>query len=129
MRRKRRLRSSGRAPRSPTSRRPGATRRRSTSCAVSRPTSRRCTWVTRAPRGRAASLLLLRDLALGRYPEILDKITLVILPIYNVDGHERISPYNRPNQDGPHRGMGFRTTAAGLDLNRDYVKVVSPEAQ
>lgn len=25
--------------------------------------------------------------------------------------------------------MGFRTTAAGLDLNRDYVKVVSPEAQ
>jgi hypothetical protein len=25
--------------------------------------------------------------------------------------------------------MGFRTSAAGLDLNRDYVKVVSPEAQ
>jgi len=79
--------------------------------------------------GKDACLLILRDLALGRRRELLDAATLLIVPIYNVDGHERISPYNRPNQDGPHRGMGFRTTAAGLDLNRDYVKVVSPEAQ
>ena len=79
--------------------------------------------------GKDASLLLLRDLALGRYPEILDKITLVILPIYNVDGHERISPYNRPNQDGPRQGMGFRATANGLDLNRDYLKISSEEAR
>src|SRR5258705_1344555 len=55
--------------------------------------------------GKDASLLLLRDLALGRYPEILDKITLVILPIYNVDGHERVWRYNRPDQDGPRHGM------------------------
>jgi hypothetical protein len=79
--------------------------------------------------GKDASLMILRDLALGRRRELLDDATLLIVPIYNVDGHERISPYNRPNQDGPHRGMGFRTTAAGLDLNRDYVKVASPEAQ
>src|SRR3954471_6419136 len=79
--------------------------------------------------GKDASLLLLRDLALGRHPEILDRITLVILPIYNVDGHERISPYNRPNQDGPRQGMGFRATANGLDLNRDYLKISSEEAR
>lgn len=79
--------------------------------------------------GKDASLMILRDLALGRRQELLDGATLLIVPIYNVDGHERISPYNRPNQDGPHRGMGFRTTADGLDLNRDYVKVASPEAQ
>jgi hypothetical protein len=79
--------------------------------------------------GKDASLMILRDLALGRRRELLDAATLLIVPIYNADGHERISPYNRPNQDGPHRGMGFRTTADGLDLNRDYVKVVSPEAQ
>lgn len=79
--------------------------------------------------GKDASLLLLRDLALGRYPEILDKITLVVLPIYNVDGHERVSPYNRPNQDGPRQGMGFRATANGLDLNRDYLKISSEEAR
>jgi Zinc carboxypeptidase len=79
--------------------------------------------------GKDACLMILRDLALGRRRELLDAATLLIVPIYNVDGHERISPHNRPNQDGPHRGMGFRTTAAGFDLNRDYVKVASPEAQ
>jgi hypothetical protein len=79
--------------------------------------------------GKDACLLILRDLALGRRRELLAGATLLIVPIYNADGHERISPYNRPNQDGPHRGMGFRTTASGLDLNRDYVKAASPEAQ
>ncbi len=79
--------------------------------------------------GKDASLMLLRDLALGMHPEILNAVTLVVLPIYNVDGHERISPYNRPNQDGPREGMGFRTTTNGLDLNRDYLKLSSEEAR
>ena len=79
--------------------------------------------------GKDACLLLLRDLALGRRRELLDGATLLILPIYNVDGHERVSPYNRPNQNGPLEGMGFRTTADGLDLNRDYLKLASPEAR
>lgn len=79
--------------------------------------------------GKDACLMILRDLALGRHREILDAATLVILPIYNVDGHERVSPYNRPNQDGPHQGMGFRTTSDGHDLNRDFLKVETPEAR
>ncbi|HEX7185052.1 MAG TPA: M14 family metallopeptidase [Thermoanaerobaculia bacterium] len=79
--------------------------------------------------GKDASLMILRDLAEGRHREMLDAMTLVIVPIYNVDGHERISPFNRPNQDGPRRGMGFRTTSGGLDLNRDYLKIASPEAR
>ncbi|HEY9422396.1 MAG TPA: M14 family zinc carboxypeptidase, partial [Thermoanaerobaculia bacterium] len=79
--------------------------------------------------GKDATLMILRDMAFGRHREILDKVTLVILPIYNVDGHERISPYNRPNQDGPKKGMGFRTTASGLDLNRDHLKLASEEAR
>jgi len=79
--------------------------------------------------GKDASLMLLRDLALGGHPGILDAVTLVVLPIYNVDGHERISPYNRPNQNGPRQGMGFRTTTSGLDLNRDYLKISSEEAR
>jgi len=79
--------------------------------------------------GKDASLMILRDLALGKHPEILENVTLVVLPIYNVDGHERISPYNRPNQDGPRQGMGFRTTTNGLDLNRDHLKLSSLEAR
>jgi hypothetical protein len=79
--------------------------------------------------GKDACLILLRDMAQGRHTEILDAINLLIVPIYNVDGHERISPYNRPNQDGPREGMGFRTTSHGLDLNRDHLKLVSAEAR
>ena len=79
--------------------------------------------------GKDATLLLLRDWALGRRRELLDGSTVLFVPIYNVDGHERVSPHNRPNQDGPRAGMGFRTTAQGLDLNRDHVKLASPEAR
>jgi hypothetical protein len=79
--------------------------------------------------GKDASLILLRELAEGKHREIVDEVTLVILPIYNVDGHEQVSPYNRPNQDGPRAGMGFRTTTNGLDLNRDYLKLASEEAR
>jgi hypothetical protein len=79
--------------------------------------------------GKDACLMILRDVLLGENRWILDGVILLVVPIYNVDGHERISPYNRPNQDGPVEGMGFRTTAAGLDLNRDHMKVVSPEAR
>jgi hypothetical protein len=79
--------------------------------------------------GKDASLMLLRELAEGGHAEILDAVTLVVLPIYNVDGHERVSPYNRPNQNGPAQGMGFRTTTGGLDLNRDYLKISSEEAR
>ncbi|MGE5236011.1 MAG: M14 family zinc carboxypeptidase [Acidobacteriota bacterium] len=79
--------------------------------------------------GKDACLALLRDLALGRDAALLDAATVLIVPIYNVDGHERVSPFNRPNQDGPRDGMGFRTTADGLDLNRDYLKLSSPESR
>lgn len=79
--------------------------------------------------GKDASLMLLRDVALGHRPELLGAATLLVVPIYNVDGHERVSPFNRPNQNGPVEGMGFRTNAAGLDLNRDHLKLASPEAR
>lgn len=79
--------------------------------------------------GKDACLALLRDLVTGREPDLLEAATLLIVPIYNVDGHERVSPYNRPNQDGPELGMGHRTTADGHDLNRDYLKLSTPEAR
>lgn len=79
--------------------------------------------------GKDAALMLLRDVALGRRRDLLEATTLLIVPIYNVDGHERVSPWNRPNQDGPDFGMGFRTTADGHDLNRDFLKLQTPEAR
>ena len=78
--------------------------------------------------GKDATLLILRDLALGRSFPGLDEATVLFAPIYNPDGHERTSPHNRPNQNGP-REMGFRTTAAGFDLNRDHLKLDTVEAR
>lgn len=78
--------------------------------------------------GKDAGLMLLRDIAFGGKANLLDKVDLIFVPIFNVDGHERASPYNRPNQRGP-KNMGWRTTAQNLNLNRDYAKMDTPEMQ
>jgi hypothetical protein len=54
------------------------------------------------------------------------QVILLLLPIFNVDGHERFSPYSRINQNGPS-AMGWRATAQNYNLNRDFVKAEAPE--
>ena len=76
--------------------------------------------------GKDAGLMLLRDIALKGKDRLLDRADFVFVPIFNADGHERVSPYNRPNQRGP-ANQGWRTTAQNLNLNRDYLKADSPE--
>jgi hypothetical protein len=79
--------------------------------------------------GKDAGLMFFRDVAiLKKYPELLDHVTILFIPIFNVDGHERFGPYNRINQVGPEE-MGWRTTAQNLNLNRDYLKADAPEMQ
>ena len=78
--------------------------------------------------GTDATLELLRDIALTNRLDLLDGVTLVTVVVYNVDGHARVSAYNRPNQRGPEE-MGFRTNARGLDLNRDFVKADARETR
>lgn len=79
--------------------------------------------------GKEASLMLARDLALGDHPSYLDKIVLLIAPIFNPDGNEKISQDNRRNQVGPEEGVGVRTNGLDLDLNRDGMKLESPEVR
>lgn len=79
--------------------------------------------------GKDASLVLLRDMvATKTQAKLLNRVVIVIIPVYNVDGHERISRYNRINQNGPEE-MGWRTTAINLNLNRDYMKADCPETR
>lgn len=80
--------------------------------------------------GKDAGMLLLRDLAADpvRAAERLGDVTLLFVPIFNVDGHERYSPWGRINQNGPVE-MGWRTTAQNLNLNRDFLKADTPEMQ
>ena len=80
--------------------------------------------------GKEALQMLLRDLALDPRPNVLDSIVLVALPNYNADGNERWGPQARQRgaQNGPET-VGQRPNAAGLDLNRDYVKLEAPETR
>ncbi|HST59766.1 MAG TPA: M14 family metallopeptidase [Longimicrobium sp.] len=79
--------------------------------------------------GKEALQMLLREIAAGRHEAMFDSLVLLIAPIYNADGNERIDPQNRPRQHGPVGGMGIRPNAQGLDLNRDHTKLESPEAR
>lgn len=102
------------------------------------------------PDGKDAGLMLLRDLAVigSRQPPLVEDprgaarpgaalaagaglpegVTVLFIPIFSVDGHERFGPHNRINQNGP-RETGWRTTARGLNLNRDHIKADAPEMQ
>ena len=77
--------------------------------------------------GKDAGFWLLRDLLDGKaLPGVLKQVTAVFVPVFNIDGHERFGPNNRPNQVGPQE-MGWRVTGQNLNLNRDYVKADAPE--
>jgi hypothetical protein len=79
--------------------------------------------------GKEALLWLLRSIAKGERAEWLKSVVLLINPIYNADGNERVALTNRGSQWGPIGGMGQRANAQDLDLNRDCTKLESAEAR
>ncbi len=79
--------------------------------------------------GKEAAQHLARRIVSGDLRPLLDRIIILIAPIYNADGNEKISLQNRAEQNGPVGGVGRRENSAGLDLNRDYMKLESPEAR
>ena len=73
--------------------------------------------------GKDAGLMLLRDMTVaGKREDLLARANFLFIPILNVDGHERISPFNRINQRGPAE-MGWRTNSRNQNLNRDFTKL------
>jgi len=79
--------------------------------------------------GNDALQLLLRDVARGRESDLVSHVQLVLVPIFNVDGHRNRSLTNRFTQSGPAGGFGTRRNALNLDLNRDFAKLDSPEVR
>jgi len=78
--------------------------------------------------GKEATLNLARRIATGDLRSLLNNLVILIAPIYNADGNEKISLNNRTAQNGPIGGVGTRENAKGFDLNRDYMKLETPEA-
>jgi len=78
--------------------------------------------------GKDAGLMLLRDIALRGKDHLLDRVDLVFVPIYNIDGHEQLSAWNYPHLRGPAE-KGRDTNARNINLNRDYAKADAPETR
>ena len=79
------------------------------------------------PDGKDASMIMLRDMVVhGKDVELLDNVSFLMIPVFNVDGHEDFRATNRINQNGPEE-LGTRNTAQFLNLNRDFLKADAPE--
>lgn len=79
------------------------------------------------PDGKDATMLFIRDMIVDdKDIDVLDDVSFIFVPVINVDGHENFSATNRINQNGPAE-LGTRYTAQWIDLNRDFLKVDSPE--
>jgi hypothetical protein len=77
--------------------------------------------------GKEALLMLARDLALAKDRPLLKHLVLVFAPNFNADGGDKLGK-NRPHQAGPPE-VGVRANAQGFDLNRDFVKLETPEVR
>lgn len=74
------------------------------------------------PDGINASLLWARELLENiNTNTLLDKVTICIVPVFNIDGALNRNCCSRVNQDGPPE-YGFRGNSQNLDLNRDFIK-------
>jgi hypothetical protein len=77
--------------------------------------------------GKDTAIMLVRDMVVSkRYASWLDQAIFVVIPVFNVDGHEDFSPFHRASQNGP-KSTGLRETKQDLNLNRDYIKADTPE--
>ncbi|MEM8667915.1 MAG: M14 family metallopeptidase [Planctomycetota bacterium] len=75
------------------------------------------------PDGVDASMALARDLVFDteKSTKWLEKVSVAIVPFYNIGGALNRNSGTRANQNGP-REYGFRGNAKNYDLNRDFVK-------
>ncbi len=79
--------------------------------------------------GKEACLEILRAIGMGQHAGWFNSVVLLLNPIYNADGNERINLTNRGSQNGPIGGMGQRPNAQSYDLNRDFMKADAPETR
>jgi hypothetical protein len=77
--------------------------------------------------GKEAVLMLARDLV-EKKSDLLKTFVILIAPNFNPDGNDKFGDRNRPGQNGPTK-TGTRANGQNMDLNRDFVKVETPEVK
>ncbi len=81
------------------------------------------------PCGVDASVMFVKTLLKHKnLEEILSKVNIGIIPMYNIGGGLNRGCCSRANQNGPEF-YGFRGNARNLDLNRDFIKCDSENAK
>ncbi|MEL4308102.1 M14 family metallopeptidase [Joostella sp. CR20] len=79
------------------------------------------------PDGIDATMMLYRDIVQGKI-SIPKHTVLATIPIYNIGGSLNRNSTSRTNQNGPLE-YGFRGNAKNYDLNRDFIKNDTKNAQ
>ena len=81
------------------------------------------------PEGIDSCMALVRDFCVEPARlAALGRTVFLFVPLYNVDGSLNRANTSRVNQDGPE-AFGFRGNSLHLDLNRDFIKCDSLNAQ
>lgn len=81
------------------------------------------------PCGVDATMLLYKNILENKaLKKALKNVILVAIPVYNIGGNLNRNSHTRANQNGPEV-YGFRANAKNLDLNRDFIKCDSKNAQ
>ena len=83
--------------------------------------------------GKEAAMMLMRDILDGTHAHLIEKLTLVVVPLFNPDGNDAVDPKNRElnlprleGQIGPAL-VGTRVNKSGINLNRDYMRQEAQE--
>ncbi|MES2004756.1 MAG: M14 family metallopeptidase [Bacteroidota bacterium] len=79
--------------------------------------------------GKEAVMMMMRDILLGGKANLLDNQIILFLPIYNTDSNDKMAKGLRPSQENSPLETGERENSQGLDLNRDGIKMETPETQ
>jgi len=73
--------------------------------------------------GKEAVLMLMRDIALGKYNHLLDKLIIILAPDFNPDGNEAWEVKNTSTFSGTPHIQSIRHNAVDADVNRDAIKM------
>lgn len=77
--------------------------------------------------GKESVMMLMRDILLGNKKHLLDNQIILFAPIYNTDSNDKMAKGKRPSQEDSPMEIGDRENSQGFDLNRDGVKMETPE--
>src|SRR5262252_4992492 len=66
---------------------------------------------------------------MGQHADWLQNMVFLITPIFNADGNEKFAMNNRGPQNGPINGQGTRANGQNININRDFMKLETPEGR